>query len=496
MLSKTATVIGSGFGGISAALRLKNLGYNVTIFEKLDQLGGRARVFKKDGYTFDAGPTVITAPFLFDELFELFNKKREDYVKFKLLNPWYSFYFQGGNYFNYGGSISDTEKEISKFDKRDIIGYRKLVKMSEKIFDVGFNKLSHVPFDNFFFMIKQIPILIRLKSYLTVYQLVGRYIKNQQIRQALSIQPLLLGGNPLDTTSIYNLIHFLERKWGVFYAMGGTGAIINAFQKLMREEKIKIKLNSEISQILVKDNKAIGIQLKNNKIINSDVIVSNGDPAFVYSNMIEDKNLKRWKKSRVKKLDFSMGLFVIYFGTKKKYNNIAHHTIWMGERFEGLLNDIFKKKILAKDFSLYLHRPTATDPNMAPKNCDCFYVLSPVPNLISKINWREISNEYMNSIFLALEKTILPDLRKNLTTYFFMNPEDFKNDYLSMNGSGFSISPIFRQSAWFRFNNRSENIKNLYFVGAGTHPGAGVPGVISSAKVLENILKNKNESSK
>jgi len=191
-----------------------------------------------------------------------------------------------------------------------------------------------------------------------------------------------------------------------------------------------------------------------------------------------------------------MGLFVIYFGTKKKYNNIAHHTIWMGERFEGLLNDIFKKKILAKDFSLYLHRPTATDPNMAPKNCDCFYVLSPVPNLISKINWREISNEYMNSIFLALEKTILPDLRKNLTTYFFMNPEDFKNDYLSMNGSGFSISPIFRQSAWFRFNNRSENIKNLYFVGAGTHPGAGVPGVISSAKVLENILKNKNESSK
>ena len=494
MLSKTAIVIGSGFGGISAALRLKNLGYDVTIYEKLDQLGGRARVFKKDGYTFDAGPTVITAPFLFDELFELFKKKREDYVKFKLLNPWYSFYFHDGNHFNYGGSVSDTEKEISRFDKKDVDGYRKLVKMSQKIFDVGFNKLSHVPFDNFFFMIKQIPTLIRLKSYLTVYQLVGRYIKNQNIRQALSIQPLLLGGNPLDTTSIYNLIHFLERKWGVFYAMGGTGAIINAFKKLMKEEKIKVNLNSEVSKILVENKKAVGIKLKNNKVIHSDLVISNGDPAFIYSNMIGDKNLKRWKKSKIKKLEFSMGLFVIYFGTKKKYNNIAHHTIWMGKRFEGLLNDIFKRKILAKDFSLYLHRPTASDPSMAPESCDCFYVLSPVPNLISNINWKEISKEYMNSIFLALEKTILPDLRKNLTTHFFMNPEDFKNDYLSMNGSGFSIAPIFRQSAWFRFNNKSENIKNLYFVGAGTHPGAGVPGVISSAKVLENILKINNAS--
>ena len=228
---KSAIVIGSGFGGISSALRLRAMGYNVKLFEKLDQLGGRARVFKRKGYTFDAGPTVITAPFLFDELFQLFNKKRDDYVKFVELNPWYQFYFEDGKVFNYGGTIQDTEKEIQKFSKKDVEGYKKLVKMSEKIFETGFTKLSHVPFHNFFFMIKQIPKLFRLKSYLTVYQLVSKYIKNPNLHKALSIQPLLLGGNPITTTSIYNLIHFLERKWGVHYAIGGTGAIVKALNK-------------------------------------------------------------------------------------------------------------------------------------------------------------------------------------------------------------------------------------------------------------------------
>ena len=487
-MKKKAIVIGSGFGGIASALRLKALGYDVSIFEKLDQLGGRARVFKKDGFIFDAGPTVITAPFLFDELFQLFNKKRENYVEFKLLNPWYKFYFQGGKFFNYGGSIKDTEDEIEKFNPEDVMGYRKLVKMSEKIFDTGFTKLSHQPFHSFWFMLKQIPTLIRLKSYLTVYQLVSQYIKNEDIRRAFSIQPLLLGGNPFSTTSIYNLIHFLERKWGVYYAMGGTGAIIKAFTKLMKEEGIKIHLNSEVKNLLVEKKNVQGIKLSNNKKIFSDIVVSNADPAYLYTKMIE-KNEGRWKSNKVKKLNFSMGLFVIYFGTKKKYNNVAHHTIWMGDRFKGLLDDIFKGKKLAKDFSLYLHRPTATDSSMAPNNCDSFYVLSPVPNLKADIDWNTESESYKDSILEALEKTLLPDLKKNLKVCFFMNPINFKNDYLSENGTGFSISPIFQQSAWFRFNNKSEDYKNLYIVGAGSHPGAGVPGVISSAKVLENILK-------
>ena len=485
---KNAIIIGSGFGGIASALRARALGYNVTVYEKLDQIGGRARVFKKDGYTFDAGPTVITAPFLFDELFQLFNKKREDYVVFKLLNPWYRFYFQDGRYFDYGGSIKETEDQIKKFNPKDVYGYRKLVTMSKKIFDVGFTELSDKPFDSFWYMIKQIPTLFKLKSYLTVYQLVSKYIKDESIKKAFSIQPLLLGGNPFSTTSIYNLIHFLERKWGVYYAMGGTGELINAFKKLMLEENIKIKVNSEVKKILVDEKKVIGIELKNKKKVYSDIIISNADPAYLYSDMMDNRK-GRWTKNKIEKLEFSMGLFVIYFGTKKKYHDVEHHTIWMGKRYRGLLRDIFYGDKLPKDFSLYLHRPTATDPNMAPKGCDSFYVLSPVPNLKAKINWKSESDNYKNSILDALEKTILPGLKKNLTTCFYLNPLDFKNDYLAKYGAGFSLSPIFKQSAWFRFHNKSENFKNLYITGAGSHPGAGVPGVVSSAKVIENLLR-------
>ena len=487
-MTKKAIVVGSGFGGIASSLRLKALGYDVTLLEKLEQLGGRARVFKKKGYTFDAGPTVITAPFLFDELFNLFSKKRENYVKFKRLDPMYNFYFnQNKKSFNYFDKVEDSLKEIAKFDPKDVEGYKNLLKMSERIYKVGFDKLSFTPFHNFFFMIRQIPSLIKLKSYLTVFQLVSKYIKNEQIKQALSIQPLLLGGNPLETTSIYNLIHYLERKWGVHYAMGGTGAIIRAFEKLMNEEKIKINKNTDVKEIIFKNNKAIGVKAQNGRELFGEKIILNCDPAYAYKHIIKKK--KKWSDKKIDKLDFSMGLFVIYFGTKKKYHKIAHHTIWMGKRYEGLLKDIFNKKILADDFSLYLHRPTATDKSMAPKNCDSFYVLSPVPNLKSGIDWNITGLNYRKKILNALEKTILPNLNKNLTVCFHMSPEDFKKDYHSLYGSGFSISPIFRQSAWFRFHNQSESFENLYFVGAGSHPGAGVPGVISSAKVLENILK-------
>ena len=492
-MRKTAIVVGSGFGGISAALRLKALGYEVSIYEKLNQLGGRARVFKKSGFTFDAGPTVITAPFLFNELFELFKKNREKYVKFVELDPWYRFYFSSNQkIFDYSKSLKKTEKEIAKFNPKDVHGYRRLLNFSEKIFRVGFEKLSFVPFHDFFFMIRQIPTLIKLKSYLSVFRLVSSFIKNEQIRQAFSIQPLLLGGNPIDTTSIYNLIHYLERKYGVHYAIGGTGRIVQSFEKLMKEENIKIFKNVEIKKIITKDAQAIGIKFRN-KVVYADKIVMNTDPAYTYKYLINSKKNKKWNQKRVDKMDYSMGLFVIYFGTKKIYKNIAHHTIWMGKRYEGLLNDIFKNNILADDFSLYLHRPTATDKSMAPKGCDSFYVLSPVPNLKKPIDWDNYGKTYEKKILVALENTILPDLSKNIKVCFHMSPNDFKNDYNSLYGTGFSISPIFKQSAWFRFHNKSENFKNLYFVGAGSHPGAGVPGVISSAKVLENILKNESK---
>ena len=492
-MNKKAIVIGSGFGGIAISLRLQKLGYDTTIIEKLNELGGRARVFEVNGYKHDAGPTVITAPFLFDELFSLFNKKREDYLEFVPLEPWYRYYFHDGKTFDYCSTIEKTNLEISKFDKNDIQGYKKLINRSIKIFDVGFTQLADKPFISFFKMIKVIPNLILLQSYLTVSQLVNKYLKNPYLRKAFSIHPLLVGGDPHTTTSIYTLIHYLERKWGVFFCMGGTGKIVSELKKLMMDAGIKIKTNTEVKELIVKNNKVSKIITNHEEITNFDLLVCNADPPMVYSSLLKKYNFKRPFKNE-KNLLYSMGLYVLFFGTKTKYNNVAHHTIWMTKRFKSLLNDIFKKKILTDDFSLYIHRPTATDTSFAPKGCDSFYVLCPVPNLQGNINWDNESEKLKDRIITELSKTIMPKLEETITDVFWMNPKDFKNDYNSMHGAGFSIAPIFSQSAWFRYHNKDKKIKNLYFSAAGSHPGAGIPGVLSSAKVVENIIRSEQKN--
>ena len=488
-MNKKAVVIGSGFGGIAVSLRLKKLGYQTTIIEKLDDLGGRARVFEVNGFKHDAGPTVITAPFLFDELFELFNKKRSDYLNFVSLEPWYRYYFHDGKVFDYCSTIEKTNEQIGKFAKEDIEGYASLLEKSKNIFDIGFTKLGDKPFLSFFKMALLVPSLIKLKSYLTVSQLVNKYLKNPYLRKAFSIHPLLVGGDPHTTTSIYLLIHYLERKWGVYFCMGGTGKIVSELKKLMIENNINIKTNTNVEELIIKNNKIIAIHTNNEKITDFDLVVCNADPPTVYSEMIKNFNFKRPFKNP-KKLLYSMGLFVLFFGTKTKYENVAHHTIWMTERFKHLLKDIFKKKILPNDFSLYIHRPTATDKSFAPDGCDSFYVLCPVPNLQGKVDWDKESSKLKNRIISELSKTIMPNLEETITDIFWMNPKDFKKDYRSMYGSGFSIAPIFTQSAWFRYHNKDSKIKNLYFSAAGSHPGAGIPGVLSSAKVVENIIKN------
>ena len=489
-MNKKAIVIGSGFGGIAVSLRLKKLGFETTIIEKLDDLGGRARVFNINGFKHDAGPTVITAPFLFDELFELFNKKRSDYLNFVPLEPWYRYYFHDGKTFDYCSTVEKTNDQISKFDPDDVDGYKKLLNQSKKIFDVGFTKLSDKPFISFFKMIKVIPNLIFLQSYLTVSQLVNKYLKNSYLRKAFSIHPLLVGGDPHTTTSIYALIHYLERKWGVFFCMGGTGKIVSELKKLMIESGIILKTNTDVQEFVLENNKISKIITNNEVITDFDLVVCNADPPMVYSKLLKKYKFKRpFKKEN--NLLYSMGLFVLFFGTKKKYNDIAHHTIWMTERFKSLLNDIFKNKILSKDFSLYIHRPTATDKSFAPEGCDSFYVLCPVPNLQGNINWDTESENLKERIINELSKTIMPNLQNVITDVFWMNPKDFKTDYNSMHGSGFSIAPIFTQSAWFRYHNKDNKVKNLYFSAAGAHPGAGIPGVLSSAKVVENIIKSE-----
>ena len=486
--ARAAFVIGAGFGGIAAALRLRAKGYEVTVFDRCADVGGRAQVFERDGFRHDAGPTVITAPFLLEELFTLFGDKLSDHIALVPLTPWYRFRFADGDTFDYGGTLEQTLAEIERIEPQDKNGYLALLKHSKRIFDVAFTQLSARPFDRLITMLQQIPSLIRLKSYKTVWQLVSKYLKNPKLRQAFSIQPLLVGGNPFDTTSIYGLIHYLERAYGVHFAMGGTGAITRELKALMLRQGICLKLETTVSQIIVQNGVATGVKLDDGTAHTADLIVSNADPAHVYKNMIGIKDQSYATKFKLRAAHYSMGLFVIFFGTTRTYPDVAHHTIWMGDRYRELLEDIFNQKILATDFSLYLHRPTATDTSFAPAGCDSFYVLCPVPNLLGNIDWDVEGPKLQQRIISALDETILPELKSCITADFYMTPENFKHDYLSVNGAGFSIAPLFRQSAWFRFHNRAEGIKNLYLTGAGTHPGGGLPGVLCSAKVIDALI--------
>ena len=483
-----ALVIGAGFGGIASALRLRAKGYEVTLIDRCASLGGRAQIFERGGFRHDAGPTVITAPFLFEELFALFGERFSDHVELVPLKPWYRFHFDDGTEFDYGGTLEETLAEIARIEPRDCDGYRALLKHSKRIFEVGFTELSALPFDRFTTMLRQIPRLIGLRNYETVWGMVSRHLSHPKLRQAFSIQPLLVGGNPFDTTSIYGLIHYLERAHGVHFPIGGTGAITRALGDLMQRHGVEIELGMTIDTIDVQGGVAKGVKLADGRTRTADVIVSNADAAHLYQQMIEPSAQAASARLKLAAAHYSMGLFVLYFGTPRTYPKVAHHTIWMGPRYRELLKDIFHRQILAEDFSLYLHRPTATDPSFAPPGCDSFYVLCPVPNLQARIDWKIEGPRLRDRIVAALDRTILPGLAENITADFFKTPEDFRGDYLSVHGAGFSVAPLFRQSAWFRFHNRAEGIKNLYLTGAGTHPGAGLPGVLCSAKVVDALI--------
>jgi len=482
-------VIGSGFGGIAAALRLKAKGHQVKLIEKHPDLGGRARVFKKNGFIFDGGPTVITAPYLINELFELFKKDPKNYIELSPLKIWYQFIFEDKSKFNYSGDEANMVKQIEDISKDDVEGYQKLVNFTKKIFDKGFTELADVPFDRPFVMMQQLPALLKLKSYKSVYSLVSSFIKNEKLRRMLSMHPLLVGGNPFTTTSIYGLILYLEKKWGIHYSMGGTGNIIKGLEKLMLEEGIDIIKNSEVTEIISKSKKITGVKLNDQEIIDAENVICNADPPAFYEKMLKKNGqgsfIFNWKKKR---MEYSMGLFVYYFGTKKIYSDVEHHTIKFGNKYKEHLEDIFNNKKLNNDISYYLHRPSATDKSMAPEGNDCFYVLVPVPNNQSKIDWKTEGKNMKNLVIDKMEKDLMPNLRENIVADFYLTPDYFEKELNTKFGSGFSIQPKFTQSAYFRFHNKSEIYDGLYFVGAGTHPGAGVPGVLSSAKVLDKLL--------
>jgi len=485
---KHAVVVGAGFGGIAAALRLRARGYSVEVVDRCERLGGRAQVFSRDGFRHDAGPTVITAPFLFEELFSLFGKTMGDYVTLKPLDTWYRFQFADGSHFNYGGSIEDTLREIRRVAPEDEDGYLQLVEASRQIYELGFEKLAHVPFHDPRKLVALIPSMARLGLYRTVWQLVRRYLKSDKLRRAFSIQPLLVGGNPFQTTSIYNLIHYLERAHGIHFAMGGTGALVDALATLMHEQGIKVRLSTTVDSLCVDDDRVRAVLLESGERIDADIVVSNTDPAHLYTSMLPKKRMGITAKLKTRFARKSMGLFVLFFGTTRQYEDVEHHTIWLGKRYKDLLNDIFNRKVLSEDFSMYLHRPTATDPSFAPDGCDSFYALVPVPNLSANVDWAVEGPRLRDRMVKALGDTVLPGLENTITSDFFMTPEDFRSDYLSPDGAGFSIAPTFYQSAWFRYHNVAEGPEGLYLVGAGTHPGAGLPGVLSSAKVLDQVV--------
>ena len=488
MQNKKIIVIGSGFGGIAAALRMRAKGYEVDLHEKLDQIGGRARQFNRNGFVYDAGPTVITAPYLFSELFEIFNEDIDNFIKFIPLDPWYRFRFHDGTFFNYGPDQDQLLEQIKAIEPRDVNGYLKMLQHAEKIFELGYLKLADQPFHKLSSLIKYTPDIIMLKGYQSVYQFVSGYLSHPNLRQAFSIQPLLVGGNPFNTTSIYALIHALEKKWGVFFAKGGTGEIISQLKMLMERQGINIFLNSEIKKIVTRDKMVEGIETAEGKFYKADYLITNADPIYTNTNLIEHKKISLHNKFVKKTAKHSMGLFVLFFGTKVKYEDVAHHTIWMGPRYKELLSDIFDRYKLSEDFSIYLHRPTATDPDFAPTGCDSFYALVPVPNLKGNISWKEEAPKFTQSIIKALEQTMMPKLSEYICESFVMTPDDFLQDYNTPFGSGFSIAPLFRQSAWFRTHNKDDLYQNLFYVGAGTHPGAGIPGVLNSAKVIDNLI--------
>jgi phytoene desaturase len=482
-------VIGSGFGGLAAAIRLQAQGHTVTVVEKRDKAGGRAYVYEQDGFTFDGGPTIITAPWLIDDLFSLAGKKTADYVQIVPIDPFYNIRFEDGSIFHYNADRENLLRQIRAFEPRDLAGYARYVKQVDKIYQKGFELIDQ-PFTHLTDMLKVVPDLVRLQAQKSVAGFVNQYIKDERLRQVFSFHPLLIGGNPFQSTSIYALIHTLEQRFGIWFAMGGTGALVRGLVQLFQDMGGTIHYATEVAEILVNEQtgRATGVQLSSGEKLSAELVVSNADVANTYLKMIPARFRHKNTDRRLKRLEYAMSLFVIYFGTNRKYDNMAHHEILMGPRYKGLLNDIFKRKRLAKDFSLYLHRPTATDASLAPDGCDCWYVLSPVPNLAGNTDWTTMAKPYRDTIIQYLEEHYMPDLSRHIVTEHYIDPLHFRDTLNSYLGSAFSVEPLLTQSAWFRPHNRSEDIPNLYFVGAGTHPGAGLPGVISSGKIVADMI--------
>lgn len=493
MSKRCAIVVGAGFGGLASALRLAARGLQVTVLDRLPCAGGRGREWVRLGqgvsahlqFKYDAGPTVLTAPVLFEELFALFGERLADHVELLPVKPWYQMRFADGMQMNYGGTTEQIQAEIARFNAQDASNYPAFLEHSRKLFEKGYEQLGSQPFLGWASMMKALPAMMRLRADRSVYQLTARYFSDERVRRAFSIQPLLVGGNPFDTTSIYSLIHYLERKWGIWFPRGGMAALVEALVALGQRHGVVFEWNAEVASIEAASGQAQAVCLADGRRMACDELVCNADPGFVMTHLLPEP-LRQVAQVRRKK--YSMGLFVWYFSTNKVFADVPHHTILFGQTYREVLQKIFDTKELSDDLSIYLHRPSATDASYAPAGHDSFYALVPVPNLEASIDWPAAQAKFKQSLINALQKRILPGLQECIVDDFFLTPQYFKDELLSPHGSGFSITPNLMQSAGFRYPNRSAQLSNLYFTGAGTHPGAGVPGVVTSAKVVERLM--------
>lgn len=483
-----AVVIGSGFGGLAAAARLAGKGYRVTVVEQLDGPGGRAYTYRQDGFVFDAGPTLLTAPHIFEDVWNALGERLCDDVEIKPCLPFYAIRFDDGDVFTCSGDHEQMRAEVARISPGDLDGFDRYLKMSERIYEIAFEKLGTQPFHSLTFTLANMVDLMKLDGYLSVHQKVSQYFRNEKLQIAFSFHPLFIGGNPFSTTAFYCLIAHLERTFGVHYAVGGTGALVRGLVALLERHGGQMRYNAPVRSILSENGRATGVELQSGERLAADIVVSNVDPATTYGKFLGHQKRKRWTDRKIARADYSMSLFVWYFGTNRKYDDVHHHSILLGPRYEGLLKDIFERHHIAEDFSLYLHRPTRHDASLAPEGCDAFYVLSPVPNLDSGTDWEAFSEAYRLKIEKQLEETVLPDLSRHIVTSHLLSPQDFQDRYGSYKGAAFAMEPKLFQSAYFRPHNRSEELEGLYMVGAGTHPGAGVPSVFLSAKIVADMV--------
>jgi phytoene desaturase len=491
--SKTrALVIGAGFGGLAAAIRLLAGGYRVTVLEARHQPGGRAGQIRDRGYVFDTGPTLITVPDLLEDLWRLAGRRLEDDLDIRRLEPYYRIQFKDGKSFSYSGNPETFDNEIAKFNGDDVDGYRRFLVATEQVYQRAFAELGRASFDRFTTFLKVVPELVRLGGMRSVYDFTSRYIKDPHLRTVLSFHPLFIGGNPFRASAIYSIVPYLEKQGGVHFAMGGMHAVIEAMTSLIEELGGEILLNTRVESILTSNGQVTGVATSQGIVLNADIVVANSDAANTLLRLLPEAERSRawsayWKQAR-----YSMSCFLLYVGLNRQYPELEHHTIVMPRDFRGVVSDIFDAKRVPNDIPMYIHTPTRTDPSMAPPGCESMYILVPVPNLSSGIDWNLIGDDLRERIIESVETELgLDGFRESITVEHRFTPLDFRDDLNSWLGAAFSIEPTLTQSAYFRPHNMLSEVKGVYLVGAGTHPGAGVPGVLLSAEITANLIEER-----